>query len=154
MATTDPLAVSIMTQLEVLHSWAGMFKRIIERFESSNYKNFNVIIRSDDLATVMTNLLALTVNQNSALHATSIVSFSGLQKLDQLLNQIKIRVIESQNMLLEYTLQLNEAQQTSSPILTKAIAIAPHMVNSACLLCSDPRLEEYLDDEDYPELIV
>ena len=62
MATTDPLAVSIMTQLEVLHSWAGMFKRIIERFESSNYKNFNVIIRSDDLATVMTNLLALTVN--------------------------------------------------------------------------------------------
>ena len=104
MATTDPLAVSIMTQLEVLHSWAGMFKRIIERFESSNYKNFNVIIRSDDLATVMTNLLALTVNQNSALHATSIVSFSGLQKLDQLLNQIKIRVIESQNMLLEYTL--------------------------------------------------
>jgi len=59
-----------------------MFYRIIERFESRNYDHFDALIRSEDLASVCIALLALTANQASPLHQASLISFSGLQKLD------------------------------------------------------------------------
>ena len=52
----------LMAQLEVLHQWTAMFKNLIERFESKNYDNFDVLIRSEDLARVFIELLALTAN--------------------------------------------------------------------------------------------
>ena len=62
VSTEDPLAIRLMSQLEVLHGWAGMFSRLIERFESRNYDNFDVLIRSDDLASVLLALIALHAN--------------------------------------------------------------------------------------------
>lgn len=59
-----------------------MFTRLIERFESRQYSNFDILIRSESLASVFVALIALTANQNSARHQQSIISFSGLQKLD------------------------------------------------------------------------
>lgn len=82
VSTEDPLAIRLMSQLEVLHQWAGMFERLIEKFESRNYDHFDVLIRSDDLASVLVALVALNANQNNATHMNSIISFSGLQKLD------------------------------------------------------------------------
>ena len=58
----------LMSQLDVLHAWTGMYARIIERFESRSYDNFDVLIRSDDLASVFVYIIALTANQNSAKH--------------------------------------------------------------------------------------
>ena len=40
-------------------------------------------------------------------------------------------------MLLEYALQMSEKAQQNSPIVTKSIAIAPHLVLSARLICTD-----------------
>ena len=57
-----------MSQLDVLHAWTGMYSRVIERFESRSYDNFDVLIRSDDLASVFVYLIALTANQNNASH--------------------------------------------------------------------------------------
>ena len=58
----------LMSQLDVLHAWTGMYARIIERFESRQYDNFDILIRSDDLASVFVYIIALTANQNSAKH--------------------------------------------------------------------------------------
>ena len=68
ISATDPLAVRLMSQLDVLHTWTGMYGRIIERFESRSYDNFDVLIRSDDLASVFVYIIALTANQNNASH--------------------------------------------------------------------------------------
>ena len=43
-----------------------MFTRLIERFESRNYDHFDIMIRSEDLSSVLISLLALTANQSSA----------------------------------------------------------------------------------------
>lgn len=67
-----------MSQLEILHTWAGMFMRMIERFETRQYAHFDVIIRSDDLSSVYVALLALCANQNNAVHQSSVISFSGI----------------------------------------------------------------------------
>lgn len=125
VAANDPIAIRLMSQLEVLHAWAGMFQKLIEKFENRSYVNFDVFIRSEDLASVMISLIALTANQGSALHQHSVISFSGLQKLDSILNQTKGKVIESINMLLEYALQIHESQQTQSPIINKMIQCVP-----------------------------
>lgn len=82
----DPIAVRLMSQLDVLNAWAAMFTRLIERFESKSYENFDVLIRSEDLASVNLALIALTANKNNAHHFNSVISFSGMQKLDQMLN--------------------------------------------------------------------
>ena len=94
----------LMNQLEVLQHWTRMFKAVIERFESKNYFHFAVIIRSEDLARIFVELLALKANQANACHQHSIISFSGKQNLDQILNQTKTNVLESYNMLLEFAL--------------------------------------------------
>ena len=41
VASTDPLAVKLLNALEILHTWAGMFMRMIERFESRGYAHFD-----------------------------------------------------------------------------------------------------------------
>ena len=58
----DPIAVRLMAQLDVLQAWASMFSRMIEVFESRNYDNFDVLIRSEDLASVLVAIIALTAN--------------------------------------------------------------------------------------------
>lgn len=144
----------LMAQLEVLHQWTRMFKALIERFESKNYAHFNVLMRSEDLARVFIELLALTANQGSARYHNSLISFSGLQKLDQILNQTKTNVLEAYNMVIEYALQMNENVQMTSPIVTKCIAIAPNLIISARTIATDPDLESYLEDETYSEMVV
>lgn len=62
VAANDPIAIRLMSQLEVLHAWSGMFQKMIEKFENRSYVNFDVFIRSEDLASVMISLIALTAN--------------------------------------------------------------------------------------------
>ena len=73
----NPLAKRLMDQQEVLQQWTRMFKAVIERFESKNYAHFIVMIRSEDLARVFVEILALTANQGSARYQHSLISFSG-----------------------------------------------------------------------------
>jgi len=81
--------VRLMAQLDVLHAWSSMFARMIGVFESRKFSNFDVLIRSEDLASVLLAIIALTANKASAQHQNSIISFSGLAKLDQQLNLCK-----------------------------------------------------------------
>ena len=71
-----------MSYLEVLHAWASMFANLIGVFESRKYANFDALIRSEDLASVLLAIIALTENKASAQHHNSIISFSGLEKVD------------------------------------------------------------------------
>ena len=96
----------------------------------------------------------MTANQGSARYHNSLISFSGLQKLDQILNQTKTNVLEAYNMVIEYALQMNENVQMTSPIVTKCIAIAPNLIISARTIATDPDLESYLEDETYSEMVV
>lgn len=150
----NPLAQQLLAQLEILHSWASMHHRILERFESSKYQHFQVIMRSGRLSDVLVALIALTANSSDGRHAGSLISFSGLEKLDKLLNQIKVKTFESLNMLLEYIELLKEDQQQTSPFHHKMHALIPQLAASACLLATDERLEDCLEDEDYSELAV
>jgi len=49
---------------------------------------------------------------------------------------------------------MTEGVQTSSPIVSKSIAMIPHMILSARLIATDPMLDTYLEDEQYSELMV
>ena len=89
MVAEDPIGVRLMNQLEVLQAWANMFQSLISTFENKKYSNFDVLIRSEDLASVFLQIIALTSNKTSALHQNSVISFSGIAKLDQKLNNVK-----------------------------------------------------------------
>ena len=72
--------------LDVLHEWACMFGRLIERFEKRKFANFNVLLRSEDLSSVMFKLISLTAKQTTTFQDNSLISFSGIQKIDEQLN--------------------------------------------------------------------
>lgn len=131
-----------------------MFSSLIGNFESRKYQHFDSLIRSEDLAAVLLATIALRDNKASAHHQNSIISFSGFAKLDQLLNICKQRALEGLNMLLDYTLQNNEAVMSASPIVTKMIQTMPHIIHSARAFATDPNLDALLIDEYYSELIV
>ena len=62
MNADDPLAVRLTAYLDVLLIWASMFERILEKFETKECINFNIMARSEALAMGMTNLIGLTAN--------------------------------------------------------------------------------------------
>lgn len=58
----DPLAVRLTAYLDVLLVFSSMFERVLEKFESNKFANFNILSRSEALSQVMTNIIGLTAN--------------------------------------------------------------------------------------------
>jgi len=47
-------------------------------------------------------LLGININAENSTEANSIVALSGIQKLDQMLNSLKHKVLEAVNIMVEY----------------------------------------------------
>ena len=96
----------LQNQIEVLRQWAEVHESICEKCQDENSFEFmNVLAKSDTLASVFTALVALNANHNNPHHATSIISFSGLGKLDHILNETKTKVFKSIAFLLKYVFE-------------------------------------------------
>ena len=84
LSTSNPIAVRLMGYLDVLLTWATIFERLLDKFESKQYEKYNFFSRSDALASSMVAIIGLTANHNAVnqMHAQSIISISNLAKLD------------------------------------------------------------------------
>jgi hypothetical protein len=78
----------VQNQVEVLHQWATVHESLLEKYrDEKSYTFLNSFARSESTAAVITALIALNANHNNIDgQAHSIISFSGLGKLDLLLN--------------------------------------------------------------------
>ena len=62
LSANNPLAMRLTSYLDVLHVWANMFERVLEKFESRQYANYTFFARSEALSSVMASLIGLTAN--------------------------------------------------------------------------------------------
>lgn len=93
----------LQNQVEVLKQWADVHESIFEKYQDEKSFSFtNVLAKSDTLASVFTALIALNANHNNVRHVNSVISFSGLGKLDLILNETKTKVLKSMSMLLNF----------------------------------------------------
>lgn len=91
----------LQNQVEVLRQWADVHETLLESFSDDKEVDFlTLLAKSDTLASVFTSLIALNANHNNPNHASSIISFSGLGKLDLILNETKTKVFKSIVVLL------------------------------------------------------
>ena len=133
-----------------------MTSSMLEHYqEQNNHGFFNIFVRSEALTAVFTSLIALHANHDNINHQVSIISFSGFQKLDSLLNQTKVKVISCIVILLKYIfVDMIVEEANMAPLTTKLVVLLPHLIESARLFAIDPRLNQMLQNEDYSELMV
>lgn len=85
---------------------------------------------------------------------SSFVSLSGIEKLDQLLNKIKIKTLECFNSIFRYILdEVPNQTKLESPFLAKGKQLCPYFINTLVYMADRPDLEELLLDEYYHDIL-
>jgi hypothetical protein len=140
----------------VIRQWADVHYSLCESYQDEkSYEFSNILAKSDTLASVFTALIALNANHNNPKHANSIISFSGLGKLDLILNETKTKVFSSISKLLSYiTDDMSNEEAQMAPLTSKLLVLLPHLIDSAAMFAVDPNLNSMLLEESNSELIV
>jgi hypothetical protein len=146
----------LQNQVEVLKQWADVHESIFEKYQDEKSFSFtNVLAKSDTLASVFTALIALNANHNNVRHANSVISFSGLGKLDLILNETKTKVLKSISMLLNFIfMDMSNEEAQMAPMISKLILLLPHLIDSIALFAMEPNLNNLLLQESNSELVV
>ena len=143
--------------MEVLEQWANIHDALIEKLQDDKtYQFINVLARSDITATVFTGLIGLHANfNNTAGHAQSIISFSGLGKLDMILNETKTKVLKCISNLTNYIFdEMTVEEAEMAPLSSKLSLLLPHLIDSLAVFAVDPNMSSLLLNESFSELIV
>lgn len=150
----NPVIQQVLGQLQVLHQWVAAHQNILERFESKKYYGFDLFAQSPKYATVLTQIVGILVT-TSQQNVGCIISISGLEKLDQQLNQIKLRSLQSVNVIFKYIFnEIPSEQKNTSEFPKKGVQIYPFIVSTLLYISQREDLESILQDETYQDLIV
>lgn len=83
------------------------------------------------------------------------ISFSGLGKLDLLLNQTKTKVLKCVSLLLAHIFEEMSVEEANmAPMSSKLVVLLPHLIESLALFATDRNLNSLIQDETNSELIV
>ena len=137
----------LQNQVEVLEQWANIHEAFIEKLQDDKTFSFmNVLARSESTATIFTALLALNANvNNTAGHAQSVISFSGLGKLDKILNETKTKVLKCMSSLTDYIYdEMTTEEAEMAPMSTKLLVLLPYLIESLTLFAKDPNMSSLL----------
>lgn len=130
---------------------------MLEKYRDEKSYTFTTsFARSESTAAVITALIALNANHNNLSgHAQSVISFSGLGKLDLLLNQTKTKVFKCVSLLLSHIFEeMSQEEANNSPMSSKLMVLLPHLIQSLALFATDKNLNELIQDETNSELLV
>lgn len=136
LETDNPSIVRIMTYLDILQQWANIHESILERYESKKFFAFHLFTQDKGYAVVFTQLIGVIVQVPSQ-DVNSFISITGFEKLDQLLNNIKIKTLECLNSIYNYI--LNEIPNTTkleSPFLEKGLTLCPYFIRTLLSVAS------------------
>lgn len=154
IASTNPIADSMTAHLKVLQAWVAMHKRLLDSDDQEVVLLFLRFSRSEVYSNQMTFLLSLSALDTPE-HTQSIISFTGLQKLDQMINQIKTDNIICLNRILQFVYQkVSAAQRKSVPFIPKMVQFAQPLVQSLVLVTKKAELEALCEEEIYADIII
>ena len=154
-----------MNTLEVLRAISNALYRTLQLLESRQSGiELDFFMRSMSIAQILLQMIALTgenkhptvidENGNQAPGNQLIISMTKLDKLDQILNQIKLKAISTFNLLIEIIQLQSKEVQDACPVMT----MSANLLSSMCIACrqfaTSPFLESFIEDTDLSELIV
>lgn len=110
----NPHVVKVMNSLEIIFNWVKIHYNAFERYQSKKYFGFQLFSSSVEYCNIFKNILGLHVAHPNQTNQT-ILSLTGLEKLDNQLNLIKGKAMESINMVFKYTVDQSTPQKLASP---------------------------------------
>ena len=99
----NPLVQSIMAKIDIITSFIRMTYRVLEKLSNrgiltSTYYEF---VKSPKLASILVRVFGVLIQIPNSPNNNSIINITGLQTLDNLVNQMKTKSIECINFLLK-----------------------------------------------------
>ena len=99
----NPLVMSIMQKIDIIGSFIKMTYRVLEKVtqRSSYSKAYYTFIESPKLAAILIRVFGIGIQIPNSPNNNSVINITGLQTLDNLINQLKTKALESINFLLK-----------------------------------------------------
>jgi hypothetical protein len=93
---------NILDFLEILLTWVKVHESIFERFESKKFFGFQSFALSHQYANAFKSILGLYMPTSNFQNQT-ILSVTKMEKLDNLVNSVKVKTLECLNYIYKYT---------------------------------------------------
>lgn len=127
----------------------NVHESILERWESKKFFGFNHFTQNTHYSAIFTQILGIIV-QATGQNTQSIISLTGMQKLDHLLNRIKVKALECLNYSYKYLFELvPNSVKAESPFLPRGIQLTPFLVSSLIDIAQRQNIEDLIEDETY-----
>ena len=117
----SPQVQNTLSHLDVLQEWVNIHVNILERWESKRYFGYSMMCKSESFANTISRIVTITLQIGGSTNV-SLISLSGLQKLDNLMNKVKVRSLEFLNYIFRYLFEkVPNSVKIESPFLQKAV---------------------------------
>lgn len=150
MASDDPIAIQITTQLKLMQNWVTSHVQLFESLEAQEHFGYELFVRSSHYSGIFIEALGLQIEEQNE----SLLSMSGIKQLDSQINTIKAKVLECLSHLLEFVFNTMDGDQKANiPYFIKIQGVIPMIIKTAHHFATSPTLPSLLLEEQNKEMI-
>lgn len=141
LSLDNPQVAAVLSTMDFLKNWSTTVYRTLEKFTTAEYKGFRSFALSDQLCDAIFRLLGVTAVkiQNPQ---NCLISHTGLEKLDNQLNHIKYKLLESIHTIYSYIYVVAvKTVRKQSPFHQQGNQLSQLLIASLVHYCRLPDLE-------------
>jgi hypothetical protein len=146
----NELVQSVMKKIDLIHSFAKMLYRILEKLTAKNMfmKVYHDLIESAPLASILVRVFGIGVQIPNSPNNNSVINITGLQQLDNLINQLKTKALECINYFLKKQDKTCKyiTQKGGNQVLIGLTNLVPLMIQSLIIFGQRTDIENLLDE--------
>ena len=151
----NPNVTSILQQTEVLSAFMSMILRILERLTSKQQYDPSYIgfVTSKELAQIFIRVFSIGIQIPHSPNNMTVISITGLQILDNQINQLKTRTLECMNYVLKHKDKRcdNEMAQDNHQVMKGIHSLLPIVLQSLVIFGQRSDLQLMIDKETIEE---
>jgi hypothetical protein len=135
------IVVNILGALDVMKVWVENVWTTMERFEHKNFFLFDKFASNELFITSMVSILGILVsNQNQPQEV--LISISGLEKLDNDINNLKVNSLQILNLLIEYVFNNCPLHKSQNWKIFEQVSLVLNVICSSMMFLSKSDLWE------------
>jgi hypothetical protein len=154
----NPLVGSIMQKIDIIGAFIKMMYRVFEKVttKTSFLQAYYQFVASPHLASIFIRVFGIGIQIPNSPNNNSVINITGLQILDNVINQLKTKSLECINYLLKKKDKQCEALIAANQhqVLNGLRNLIPMMIQSLIIFGQRSDLEQLLDEETISNFVV
>ena len=148
----------IMKKIDIVVSFIKMIFRVFEKTTSKGvyHKCYYDFVKSPTLSSILVRVFGINIQIPNSPNNNSVIQITGLQVLDNVINQLKTKSLECINLMLkkkdntcEALIKTNEHQ-----VINGQMNLVPILIQSLILLGQRSDLEQLLEEDTISNFVV